>query len=78
MKGLLQAGINHILRYTRVHMAAGAAALAVAAYLIMTGRYDNLAAVNGFVIAALLYVVGIWYVNLFLSPGMTEAAGRHR
>lgn len=83
MKQLLQRSLCHMVRFARAHMVGGAVLIAAALYVLITGRYENLAArqhtealLNALALGGLLYVVAFWFLHQFVRP--LPAANRCR
>ena len=83
MKTLLKKTLCHLVRHTRAHMLAGIVLLVAAVYLLITGRYDNLAErqhsealLNVLALVAMTYSVVFWYLHQFVRP--LPAVGRCR
>ena len=75
MKALFRKGLCHMVRFARAHMVAGVVLAAAALYVMITGRYESLAArqhtealLNGLALSGLIYAVAFWYVHQFLRP----------
>jgi hypothetical protein len=83
MKLLLQRSLCHMVRFARAHMAVGVVLIAAALYVLITGRYENLAArqhtealLNALALGGLLYTVACWFLYQFVRP--LPVAGRCR
>jgi hypothetical protein len=75
MKALFKKGLCPLLRFTPAHMLAGVVLFAAAMYLMITGRYENLAArqhtealLNTLALGGLIYTVMFWYLHQFVRP----------
>lgn len=83
MKTLIKQATCHALRFARVHMLVGLAILTGAMFLVITGKYENLASrqhaeslLHTLALAGLLYTVVFWCLKQFVRP--LPVAGRCR
>lgn len=84
MKLLFQKGLCHMLRFARAHMIAGMVLVAAALYMLITGRYENLAVrqhtealLNALALGGLMYTLIFWYLHQFLRPLPVVGRCRH-